>query len=70
LTGGDKQLCELVVQTLRMEILLESQGFRNSAKGKRISEILMSYGSLVEEAPNPKSYAALVNKWNRLSADK
>jgi hypothetical protein len=64
----DKDFCELVIQTLRMDIVFNQ--FTNGTKwllenprGKRISEILMKFGGKVTETPNPKKYDKLLKKW-------
>lgn len=64
----DKDFCELVIQTLRMEMFFCELGsnfkwrFENP-QGIRMQEILMKYGDSVPESIDPKKYDKLIKKW-------
>lgn len=64
----DRDFCELVVQTLRMELIFQqyingSNWPLENPRGKKVHEILMKYGKEVPETPDPKKYEKLINKW-------
>ena len=64
----DKDFCEFIIQTIRMDAVFQDQAsdskwlFENP-RGKRISKILMKYGSNVSESSDPKKYDKLIQKW-------
>ena len=66
----DPMLAELVIQTLRMEMILrlESQGrgWLQSPRGVRVLEILKTYGGGVKKSLSPRSYRLLMDRWHRL----
>jgi|YNPBryunderm2012_1023409.scaffolds.fasta_scaffold07203_5 hypothetical protein len=71
----DKDLCELVVQTLRMYSIFKSylyeiegvdngnQKFLKSKEGERITYILLKHGNKIPTSPNPRRYSILISKW-------
>lgn len=64
----DKDFCELVIQTLRMDIIFNqstngTKWLLEDPRGKKISEILTKFGGKVTETPDPKKYDKLLKKW-------
>ncbi len=64
----DKDFCELVVQTLRLEFIYESHvngtdWHEKSKHGQKIYNTISTYGGLVQEAPTPETYTKLISKW-------
>ena len=64
----DKEICEFVVQTLRMDGIFKAyymgtKEYNSSPEGKRVFDLLMKYGGKVPTAPDPNSYTRLIRKW-------
>ena len=64
----DPDLRELVVQTLRMEAIIEQlkygvTDYLKTKKGARVAKLLHDYGGQVTTTPDSKSYSQLLKKW-------
>ena len=64
----DKDFRELVIQTLRMDIIYNQfangvSWLKDNSRGKKISELLNMFGSKVPKSSNTKSYKQLIDKW-------
>jgi hypothetical protein len=70
----DRNLRELIVQTLRMRLILGSskdENFQKTTQGKHIGLLLRQYGPECSEQVDEKRYSALVNTlmaWSRSEA--
>ncbi len=72
--NNDKDFCEIVVQTLRMELIFcqYSASLGNNKLSNKIAinmNLLERYGELVKESPDPDSYTRLITKWMDLKSD-
>lgn len=64
----DKDFCELIIQTLRMDIVYNQfvngdNWLKESGRGKKISELLNKFGGKISKYPDPKTYERLIAKW-------
>lgn len=71
----DRNLCEVVVYTLRMRVILGCSyepGFLSTQQGERINFLLQTYGrEFKDDAVDERRYAAIVNNlinWSRSAA--
>ena len=67
--GRDKEICEFIVQTLRMHFIYSAyyKGSKEALniENGRISTLLQDYGGLITKQPTPKYYTNLFHKFLR-----
>lgn len=64
----DKDFRELVVQTIRMDLIYHQffkgvDWYRNDEKGKKNWNVLQKFGGTIEQTPDPKNYKKMLTKW-------